>query len=470
MTKSKIVKLIKQGESQRLEFKPSLSDINRITETICSFANAQGGVVIIGINDTGDIEGIDIGKQTVERLTNSLVDNLDPKVYPEIKVLTIDKKEIIIIEVKESSDKPHLASGKAFIRVGKTTKAMSRSEYEKHLLSKRKIKFDSDICKEATLKDIDKENVQWFLSKAKEARNLSITANTSLKESLTKLKLMKKGRITNAAFLMFSKNPQSFFLQCETKCARFKGTSTKEFIDMAEFSGPLFKQVDEAENFVLRNIKKAAWIEPGKIERQEKWEYPKDAIREAITNAIIHRDYEDVAKVQVRIFDDRIEVWNPGSLPEGWTVEDLKHKHESRPFNPVLARLFFLIKYIEEWGRGTLDIIESCLNHGLPEPEFNELTSSIVVTFRKSKITDEMLESLNNRQKELLNYLMTHRKITVSEYRKMFTIAKDTAHRDLTVLIDKGLLIPRGSGRNTYYEFSFGNRTEIGRKSDEKKT
>lgn len=117
---------------------------------------------------------------------------------------------------------------------------------------------------------------------------------------------------------------------------------------MKEFSGPADQQVDDAEKFVLKNISKAAWIEPGKIQRQEKWEYPVDAIREAITNAVVHRDYQSTPKVQIRIFDDRIEVWNPGTLPEGWTVETLKQEHESKPFNPLLARMFFLIKYIEE--------------------------------------------------------------------------------------------------------------------------
>ncbi|MFO8108950.1 MAG: ATP-binding protein [Thermoplasmata archaeon] len=108
----------------------------------------------------------------------------------------------------------------------------------------------------------------------------------------------------------------------------------------------------------MRNIRKAAWIEPGKIERQEKWEYPLDAVREAITNAVVHRDYQSTSNVQIRIFDDRIEVWNPGTLPEGWTVDTLKEEHESKPFNPLLARMFFLIKYIEKWGRGTIDIAE----------------------------------------------------------------------------------------------------------------
>ena len=153
-----ISKLIKQGEGLKVEFKASLSDLERITEMVCSFANSKGGIILIGISDTGKIHGIDIGRQTVERLTNTIVDNLDPKIYPEIKSLKIDKKSIILIKVEESSDKPHLAYGKAFVRVGKNTKSMSRSEYERMLLKRRPRIFDGQICKGTTLKDIDYSN------------------------------------------------------------------------------------------------------------------------------------------------------------------------------------------------------------------------------------------------------------------------------------------------------------------------
>ncbi|MDI6791668.1 MAG: ATP-binding protein, partial [bacterium] len=163
-----------------------------------------------------------------------------------------------------------------------------------------------------------------------------------------------------------------------------------------------------------RAKKKEAWVEPGRIERQEKWEYPPDAIREAITNAVCHRDYFSNGNVQIRIFDDRIEIWNPGTLPEGLTIEDLKGKHESKPRNKLIARLFFLIKYIEEWGTGTNEMIELCLNYDLPEPKLEEIAGSFVVTFRKSKLTEESLESmeLNERQRKIVEYLKKKKKIT----------------------------------------------------------
>jgi ATP-dependent DNA helicase RecG len=220
-------------------------------------------------------------------------------------------------------------------------------------LAKRadRIMFDDQICRQATLEHISEEKVRWFLRKAKGERNLDVDPQISLEEALEKLGLIIDGKLTNAVVLMFGKAPQRYFVQSEVRCARFKGTkAVKPFIDMKVMDGAVYEQIDQAEKFVLFNMKKAAWVEPGKIERQEKWEYPPEAIREAITNAVAHRDYFSSGNVQIRIFDDRIEVWNPGCLPEGLTVEKLKGKHESKPRNKLIARMFFLIKYIRAMG------------------------------------------------------------------------------------------------------------------------
>ncbi|MGC9070504.1 MAG: ATP-binding protein [Elusimicrobiales bacterium] len=182
-------------------------------------------------------------------------------------------------------------------------------------------------------------------------------------------------------------------------------------------------------------------------------EYPPKAVREALVNAICHRDYRLTSKVQIRIFDDRIEFWNPGRLPEGWTVEKLKQKHESRPFNPLIAKAFFWIKYIEEVGTGTNKIIEWCKEWGLPEPDFEFTGTSMVVTLRKSKLTEEYLSSLNLTDQELtiIKHIISNKKITSGEVQKMFNVTRDTSNRYLNRLIDLGLLERRGKGRFIYY-------------------
>ena len=225
------------AESEILEWKSSLSQLNRIIETISAFSNTKGG-------------------------------------RPPYK------------------------------RVGKSTIKMSKDEYERLILEKHRdrLYFDSQICKEATLGDIDKEKIRWFLRKAKVERSLDIDSSASSTEALKRLNLLIDNKPTNTAILMFGKNPQRFFIQSEVRCARFKGIeAVKPFIDMKVINGSIYEQIDQAEKFILFNIKKSAWIEEGKIERQEKWEYPPDAIREAIINAIAHRDYNSPANMHISI-------------------------------------------------------------------------------------------------------------------------------------------------------------------------
>ncbi len=457
-------KIISQDESEAIEFKKSLSESKEIIKTTCAFANTKGGRIFVGVSNYGNALGVEIGKDTLERLVNQITQNTDPKIHPRITVEKIDEKQIIVIKVKESSDHLVLAFGRPYSRIGKSTLQMSRDEYERSILEKHKDKlyFDSQICKEATIKDIDKEKIKWFLKKAKAERNLNIDYSTSSVEALKRLNLLIDNKPTNTAILMFGKNPQRFFIQSEIRCARFKGIkAVKPFIDMKVIDGSIYEQIDQTEKFILFNIKKAAWIEPGKIERQEKWEYPPDAIREAIINAIAHRDYYSSANVHISIFDDRIEIWNPGKLPPPLTPKNLKEEHKSIPVNPSLANLLFLIKYIERWGTGTNDIIKWCREEDLPEPIFKEVTGGFAVVLRKFQVP-ENLESLelNERQKKALEYISRMNRITNNEYRKLFPgITDRTVLNDLRDMVKKGILIKVGKTKNTFYQFR--NNSEI---------
>ena len=265
---------------------------------------------------------------------------------------------------------------------------------------------------------------------------------------------MKGNSLTNAALLLFGKNPQQYFPQASIKCIRFKGIDvTGNMLDFKEIESDLFTDVEEAERFIFNNISLRAWIEEGKIERQEKWEYPPKALREAIVNAVVHRDYRVPSKIQIRIFDDRIEFWNPGKLPDGWTVETLKKEHTSEPFNPLLARIFFWVGYVEEVGTGTNKMIKWCQEWGLPEPEFEVRENNIVVIFRKSKLTDEYLDSLDlsAREKEIIWLLKERKKITSSDVQKRYNVSRDTANRWLNKLLRLNLIERKGRGKAVYY-------------------
>lgn len=455
MSEKEIRQLIKQGESQNIELKSSLSLKNKVGETISAFANTEGGTVLIGISDKKEILGVNIGKKTIEDLANFLKWNTDPEIYPDVKVRQVNGKDIVKIIVKEKDEKPVFFKDRVFQRVGKTNQRISASKIRELAQQQRtKLYWDERICERANLEDIDEDKVNWFLQKATVERSLKFSSDVSVREALERLELARNGRLTNAAVLLFAQNPQKFFLQAETRCGRFKGTrATKPFIDMKVFGGNIIDQVEAAEKFVLRHTSMAVWVEEDKIEREEKWEYPPEAIREAIVNAICHRDYEISSNVQVRIFDDRIEFWGCGSLLNPLTVEDLKKKHRSILRNPLIGKCFFLIKFIEQWGTGTNDIIDMCIDWELPEPLFEEISGGLVVTLRKYHLPQNLDElNLNKRQREAIEFIKERNSLTLKDFKKICPdVVERTLRRDLTTLVNLGLIDAIGKKKGRKY-------------------
>lgn len=457
MNKREFEKLIEKGESQTLEFKKSLAERNEILETISAFANTEGGYILIGIeeNKEGSVKsilGIKTEGKIIERLTNEIKQNTDPVVFPSIKIEKIKDKNVLLIEIQENSIKPVFAKGKIYKRVGKTNQKLSTLEIRELIRGSVDYNFTELICKECGIEDVDEEKIKEFIEKAKEERNFDVELK-SKEDFLKKMQMFANKELNYSAILLFGKEPQKFVLQSEVRCGRFKGIKPLEFEDMEVILGTLIEQLERIMEFVKRNLKLEATFDEG-IERKEKWEYPLLAIKEGVANAICHRDYSSSANVQVRIFDDRLEIWNPGTLPKGLTVNKLKGKHESKPKNKLIAKCFFLIKYIEHWGTGTNRMIESCLRHGLPEPVFEDTKTSFVVTFRKSRLSEEFFErmGLNERQKKAIEYVKEKEKITNKEYQEINNISKPTATRELNELLHKKIFIKYGvTGKGTHY-------------------
>lgn len=452
--------LIKLGESETLELKTSTGEWKEIIKTISAFSNTRGGRIIIGVSKSGQILGIEIGKGTLECLTNQISQNIDPKIHPRITTERINNKQIIIISVKESSDHLVLAFGRPYKRVGKSTMRMSRDEYENLILEKHKdkLQFDTQICLKAARKDIDKEKLRWFLRKAKAERNYDIDPETPIKEALNRLNLVQDGKkLNNTSILLFGKDPQKFFPQVKIRAARFKGTEALDFIDMKVLEGTIPELRGKAMKFIMEHIKHGVFFDANR--RYDKWEYPLRALEEVLNNALAHRDYFSNAEIQLSIYDDRIEVWNPGELPKPLTPEDLKRKHKSIPRNKTLADKLFLIKYIEQWGKGTNRIVEEMLENNLPEPKFKNLSGGFEVTLIgpgksfEEKIEKEKLHKLeiNERQKKAIEYLKTNVFISTKIYIKLNKVSDKTAFLELKDLLNKDILIKEGKGRATSY-------------------
>lgn len=460
MTRKELKDLIKERE--HVELKSSLSLINEIIETVSAFSNTGGGKIIVGVNDAGKVLGVEIGKNTIEHLTNRIAQNTDPKVQPGIKVERITGKKIIIIEVKESLDKLVLAFGRPFKRVGKSSPKMSKDEYERLILEKHreKLQFDKDVCEEANLEDIDNKKVRAYLKLREKNRNISSKIKIPLNQFLINIKAVRDKKPTNAGILFFAKNPLKFISHAQLRLVRIKGVKIYgNILDRLDCNGTLWEMADDGEDFIRKNIRLLGFRTDKSFRREDKFEYPIRALREAIINGLIHRDYFNPADVRVFIFDDRVEIVSPGPFPKGVTPQKPEHK----PVNKVLSQLMYDIGYIEKYGSGIYLENELCLKNGNEKPVY-EITSNQTKVVFKSQVKDvtvveieeETLEGLNERQRKAVNYVKEKGSIKREEYIKLNKVSHTTASKELKDLVKSNIFRKVGKGKYLSYELTQG--------------
>jgi ATP-dependent DNA helicase RecG len=268
---------------------------------------------------------------------------------------------------------------------------------------------------------------------------------------LENLQLKENDFLKRAAILLFHSNPENFVTGSYIKIGYFEADDDLRFQD--EIHGSLFEQIEKTMDLLFTKYIKALISYDG-INRVETYEYPKDAVREALLNAIAHKDYSGGVPIQISVYLNKIFIWNEGQLPEDWTVQNLMEKHASRPYNPDIANALFRSGYIESWGRGTIKIIRACKLARIPEPIFNYSSSDFSVEFRKDIYNEEFLQSLNinDRQVKAVLFAKVNGKITNSEYQTLNNCSRNTASNHLAELVEKDLLKPSGQkGAGAFY-------------------
>jgi predicted HTH transcriptional regulator len=254
--------------------------------------------------------------------------------------------------------------------------------------------------------------------------------------------------------LLFGKNPRRFFNNAQVHCFHFHGTEKqKPIASQQPYEGRLFEVIDQAVEFVLGKLDRSVGTRAMSTQAPVEFEIPRPVIAEAIVNAVAHRNYRHNGFVQVIVFADRVEVWNPGELPPGLTPELLRQPHGPIPRNPLIAEPLFRVKYVEKAGTGTTDMIADCLKAGLPEPDFRQCGPHFVTTLWRDWLTETVIVNmgLNERQKEVVLYAKRNGRITNADYQKLAGITRKTAMRDLSVLVEQGAVVLVGSKRGAHY-------------------
>lgn len=439
------------AESQNIEYKLTWRD--EYLKWICGFANAQGGKIYVGIDDQGNAAGLKDYKKLMEDIPNKAVNSLG--IVVDVNLHGQPGKRYIEIAVPVSTV-PVAYHGVYHYRSGSTKQELKGIALQNLLLKKIGKRWENIPLDGVTLDDLSQATIESFVEKAVQKDRIPDDAkSTDTGVLLKNLNLITdQGELTNAAMLLFAKNPSKLSVTASFKIGRF-GKSNDELLFQDIVETNIFDMPEK----VMEILESKYLIRPityQGLQRLEPLEYPKEALREAILNSIVHKEYSSTY-IFLRVYDDRLHIWNPGALPEELDVEKLKGEHSSYPRNKNIANVFFKAGYIEAWGRGTNKIINACLDAGLPEPLICEELGGVGVTFLKDIFTENYFETLdlNKRQVKAVLFAKEKGEITNSDYQDINSIKKSVAAKELQDLTEKGLLIKIGTtGRGTKYILS----------------
>ena len=404
-------------ESQNIEYKSSWRD--EYLKWIGGFANANGGSIFIGKDDTGNVIGIADAKKLLEEIPNKVRDILG--ILVDVNLHTTTQGDFIEIIV-EGYPYPVNYKGQYHYRSGSTKQELKGAALDKFLLQKKGKRWDGVPVPNIIVNNLKQETFEFFRKRATKSQRIEEDILTDTNEHLVEnLQLKENGFLKRAAILLFYADPEKFVTGAYIKIGYFETDDDLKFQD--EIHGNLFEQIEKSMDLLFTKYIKAAISYEG-INRIEKYEYPRDAIREALLNAVAHKDYSGGTPIQISVYPGKIILWNEGQLPENWTVENLLIKHPSKPYNPDIANALFRSGYIESWGRGTLKMIRECELAGLPKPVYFYSMSGFFVEFKKDNYNEEYVRGLglNERQVDALLFFKNKGEIVTSGYLKRYDV------------------------------------------------
>ena len=444
MDRSEILKLLEKVEGDRLEFKETFND--GVLKTISAFANTYGGLMVVGVNNKREVVGIDVDDENYQKIINTVVNKLG--ITPDFEIVEVNDKSILAIEVNKSYI-PVSFEGRYYKRVGNTTRRMNFEELKRFF--QRDLRWERLSERYFKIDEIDENSVRSFLRAAKAKGRLTVfNGDEPIEEIFRKLGLMENGKINNAGMLLFGKNPQKYFDHARVRVVRLKDNIT--IIGDRWIEGNLFNQFRETEE-AIKNFINVRYEIKG-FEREDIWDYPLEAIREAIANAILHRDYMRAINVQIKVYDDRIWFYNVGGLPEDWDTEKLLSSHASMPRNPTIFNIFYLAGIVESVGSGIERMTNALKAAGLPELKIEANHVDFTLVFLKDVYTEEYLQKLglNERQIKLMGFVKENKVITLSSAKILIPdVSEKTLCRDLQELVRKKILKEIGEKKGRKY-------------------
>jgi len=447
MDYKELEQLISKDESKNIELKKSTGELREGMHTACAFLNSDGGVLVFGVTPSLKILGQIVSESTRRDIAQALA-GIEPAVSPVIEYVNLpDKPNLQVIVLRFNpwvyGQKPYTFHGKPYYRLESVTKAMPRDMYDERLRQNfpHQFSWEMRVEGEVTIDDLDERKIRGLVRLGVEARRISEESlSEPIEVILDKWNLLDNGKVRNAAAFLFSRKKPIFY---EIRLARFRGNDKNYFIDNQQAFGNFFELLDAGMGFFFKHLSLSGEIKG--IMREEHLDVPVKALREALINALCHRDYDiHQCSIGIAIYDDRIEIESPGRLPHQLTPKTIKRIHKSFPRNEVLANVLYQTTYLERWGSGVKRIIDVCKEEGSPEPFWTEETGYTVVTFPLARLNGRIVtqnvtqsDSQNDSQKANLaiaRLIGENNSISVKKMAESLNLSEITVRRHLKKL------------------------------------
>ncbi|MCO6449397.1 MAG: putative DNA binding domain-containing protein [Caldilineales bacterium] len=427
----------------------------KIAEQLAALANAQGGLLIIGVSASGAVHGVKYPDQIQDRISSALMLIDPPLILPQAEVISLDGAQVCAVRVPGGLPNAYSMNGQYLVRAGARNRPLTPDELRRLLVNRSEASYESGVLADATLDDLDQEQVHGY---AEQIESFDFDAETLLLSRGCLAETDAGVRPTIAGLLLFAGDPQRWLRSAEITCVRYPGRTMSDDFVRQDIRGTLPDQIRRAEAFVSTNMRRGMRIRG--LSREETPEYPISVVREAIVNAVAHRDYSIRGdNIRVIMYSDRLEVYSPGRLPGHVTLANLLHERYSR--NEAVVHVLSEMRFIERLGYGIDRMIAVCEQEGLPAPTFEETAAGFLVVIfghgpdlvgapPPTAMWSHL--NLNLRQEQALTFLQQNRRITNSDYQQLCPDASpETLRRDFADLVDRGILLKIGEKRATYY-------------------
>jgi ATP-dependent DNA helicase RecG len=454
---SAIESMMREGESETLEFKTGRAGADAVARAVCGMLNQQGGIVLWGVDDAGKAAGIDDAKARAEELNRQIMHRMNPRPLLSVTVHSIGAKEVVAVDVPIGTEKPYSLDRVIWVRVGQST-LRADVEQSSRIIEKSAAalsRWEREPMPGFSEEDCDLDELAQARKEIEGTGRFGIAVPSSHHDLLNRLYLLRNGQLANAAVVLFARETRAWAPNLALRITVYRGETRESAGNDIILEGPAVRVLRDAIDAIQQRAGFFSTFTRTKLKREDRPAYPLYSLREGLVNAIVHRDYEKSGRgVSVELWPDRLVISNPGQLPDGWTDKDIVRRHESHPGNPDIARVFYLRGLMEQLGLGAQRVIDECVKLGAKRPSWKASQGAVTLTLYRAPEPVDAVDGLNSRQKKFMADLKPAMEFKAPDYAQAVDVSERQARRDLKEMEDVGLIVREGSGPATVYRLA----------------